>query len=170
MNSEKLSDFVATISPIINLFFNPGQKKGDQTDYGLYVMLALEYFANHHIPKEDSAVNFEAFLPLWAGKFTSNLWGAWVCTQTKQALGKYIQQGKRSDEKFVKSLGGMSNAMGIRSPAALGVYEDIESLVQVLQSKFIFTESKHPIEKFIAKAPKQNKELTFIKLQKLGFI
>lgn len=110
--------------------YHPGQKKGDQTDYGLYVMLALEYFANHHIPKEDSAVNFEAFLPLWAGKFTSNLWGAWVCTQTKQALGKYIQQGKRSDEKFVKSLGGMSNAMGIRSPAALGVYEDIESLVQ----------------------------------------
>ena len=117
---------------------NPGQKKGDQTDYGLYVMLALEYFANHHIQKEDSAVNFEAFLPLWAGKFTSNLWGAWVCTQTKQALGKYIQQGKRSDEKFVKSLGGMSNAMGIRSPAALGVYEDIESLVQVLKSKFKF--------------------------------
>ena len=121
-------------------------------------MLALEYFANHHIQKEDSAVNFEAFLPLWAGKFTSNLWGAWVCTQTKQALGKYIQQGKRSDEKFVKSLGGMSNAMGIRSPAALGVYEDIESLVQVLKSKFKFIESKHPIEKFISKVPKQNED------------
>ena len=94
-------------------------------------MLALEYFANHHIQKGHSALNFEAFLPLWAGKFTSNSWGAWVCTQTKQALSKYNNQGKRSDGKFVKSLGGMSNAMGIRSPAALGVYEDVNSLVQV---------------------------------------
>ena len=85
---------------------NTGQKKGDQTDYGLYVMLTLEYFANHH-KKEEDYVNFDAFLPLWAGKFTSNTWGAWVCTQTKQALGKYIQV-KRTDEKFVKSLGGMS--------------------------------------------------------------
>merc|ERR1711988_2038724 len=93
-------------------------------------MLALEYFANHHTEKGHSVLNFEAFLPLWAGKFTSNSWGAWVCTQTKQALSKYNNQGKRSDEKFVKSLGGMSNAMGIRSPAALGVYGDIESLVQ----------------------------------------
>jgi len=108
--------------------YHPGQKKGDQTDYGLYVMLTLEYFANHH-KKEEDFVNFDAFLPLWAGKFTSNTWGAWVCTQTKQALGKYIQV-KRTDEKFVKSLGGMSNAMGIRSPPALGVFEDVESLVQ----------------------------------------
>ena len=92
-------------------------------------MLTLEYFANHH-KKEEDFVNFDAFLPLWAGKFTSNTWGAWVCTQTKQALGKYIQV-KRTDEKFVKSLGGMSNAMGIRSPPALGVFEDVESLVQV---------------------------------------
>jgi len=109
--------------------YHPRQKKGDQTDYGLYVMLSLEYFSNHH--NNEASINFDTFLPLWADKFFSDSWGAWVCTQTKQALNKFVhKQEKNYDTKFVKSLGGMSNAMGLRSPAALGVYGDIESLVK----------------------------------------
>jgi len=110
--------------------YHPRQNKGDQTDYGLYVMLALEYFANHH-HTEETAINFDTFLPLWADKFISDSWGAWVCTQTKQALNKFVNKQKKNyDVEFVKSLGGMSNAMGLRSPAALGAYGDIESVVK----------------------------------------
>jgi len=113
--------------------YHPGQKKGDQTDYGLYVMLSLEYFANHH-PGEDD-ISFEKLLPLWADKFTSDSWGAWVCTQTRQALQKYLSKKDRAyNAKFISSLGGMSNAMGLRSPAALGVYNDIDSLVKASDS------------------------------------
>jgi len=68
---------------------------------------------------------------LWANKFLSESWGAWVCTQTRQAMGKYMQhQGSNYDGDFVQGLGGMSNAMGIRSPAALGAYDDVDSLVK----------------------------------------
>jgi len=109
--------------------YHPGQKKGDQTDYGMYVMLALEYFAEHHPAK--GSIDFNKFLPLWANKFFSDSWGAWVCTQTRQALEKYKQhQGNYYDSGFVQTLGGMSNAMSIRSPAALGAYDDVDSLVK----------------------------------------
>lgn len=119
--------------------YHPGQKKGDQTDYGLYVMLALEYFASHPPANGGKSINFDALLPLWANKFHSQSWGAWVCTQTRQALGKYMQkQGKTYDAHFLKSLGGMSNAMAIRTPAALGAYDDIESLVQA-SDELMFT-------------------------------
>jgi len=62
----------------------------------------------------------------------SDSWGAWVCSQTRQALQKYVnkQYNNTSNTTIQKSLGGPSNAMGIRSPAALGVYGDIESLVK----------------------------------------
>jgi len=118
--------------------YHPGQKKGDQTDYGLYVMLALEYFAEHH-PAKGGDISFNKFLPLWADKFLSQTWGAWVCTQTRQAMGKYMQhKGSNYDSHFVRGLGGMSNAMGLRSPAALAVYNDVDSLVKA-SDELMFT-------------------------------
>merc|ERR1711997_1123656 len=53
----------------------------------------------------------------------------------RQALQKYLsRKDKIYDAKFIRSLGGMSNAMGLRSPAALGVYNDIETSVQASDS------------------------------------
>jgi ADP-ribosylglycohydrolase len=116
------------------LKYHPAQKKGDQTNYGLYVLLVLEYFANYH--SGEGPINFETLLPLWTEKVTGTgqgTWGALFDEESKQALEKYVSdQGKcteHCDKTFIKSLGGNSDSMALRSPAALGVFADIDSLV-----------------------------------------
>merc|ERR1719258_263113 len=62
--------------------YHPGQKAGDQTDYGEYNVLALEYLAGR---KDKAApVDLKEFIPIWQKRLESPSWGAWKCTQTKQ--------------------------------------------------------------------------------------
>ena len=42
--------------------YHPGQKKGDQTDYGEYNLFALEYFASR---KKAGPVDLQELLPMW---------------------------------------------------------------------------------------------------------
>merc|ERR1719409_2643359 len=88
--------------------YHPGQKKGDQTDYGEYNLLMLEYLAAR---KKAGPVDLKELIPMWQQRL--NNWGAWKCSQTKQTL-QQVQQGAPYSQ-----LGGMSNAMNIRSAGAI---------------------------------------------------
>jgi ADP-ribosylglycohydrolase len=88
--------------------YHPGQKKGDQTDNGEYNLLMLEYLAAR---KKAGAVDLAELVPMWQKRLEK--WGAWKCTQTKQAL-QQVQQGVPYGQ-----LGGNSNAMGVRSAGAI---------------------------------------------------
>jgi ADP-ribosylglycohydrolase len=88
--------------------YHPGQKKGDQTDNGEYNLLMLEYLAAR---KKAGAVDLAELVPMWQKRLEN--WGAWKCTQTKQAL-QQVQQGVPYGQ-----LGGNSNAMGVRSAGAI---------------------------------------------------
>merc|ERR1712153_64151 len=63
--------------------YHPGTSAGDQTDYGEYNVLVLEYLAG----RDDSSAKFSVqdFLPVWADRL-QNSWKQWVCTQTRQAF------------------------------------------------------------------------------------
>mmetsp|Transcript_895 Transcript_895/g.2856 ORF Transcript_895/g.2856 Transcript_895/m.2856 type:complete len:450 (-) Transcript_895:265-1614(-) len=128
--------------------YHPGQKKGDNTDYGLYTQLVLEYLAEHEaVPRRDASgkvkpIDLGKFLPVWSRRLETQ-WGAWKCTQTQQALKTSRGLLGRKDldwdqEATVRQLGGMSNAMGLRSAAVLGVYEDEED-VALATRRVMFT-------------------------------
>ena len=99
--------------------YHPGQNKGDQTDYGEYTILMLEYLAGRPDPGAVSSVSLDELIPVWRARVSSPDWGAWVCTQTKATL-EQVKAGKTPNDK----LGGNSNAMAVRSAAALAVYAD----------------------------------------------
>merc|ERR1712196_518558 len=65
-------------------------------------------------------------IPFWQKEMTT--WRSWMCTQTKQTL-QQVQQGKPHDQ-----LGGNSNAMSVRFPAALAYYNDEQSVVDASQT------------------------------------
>lgn len=103
--------------------YHPGQKKGDQTDYGEYNMLTLEYLAERSArggaaADIDAPIDLTDYLPVWRKRLESDKWGAWRCTQTKQAL-QMVQRGAAPSQ-----LGGMSNAMAMRSAALFGVFRN----------------------------------------------
>jgi len=106
--------------------YHPGQKKGDQTDYGEYTLLMLDYLVENPQPP----VNLAKLVPMWQERLKK--WGAWKCTQTKQALQKV--QSKTPYEK----LGGPSNAMSLRSAAALLAFPKEED-VAAAAGKMMFT-------------------------------
>ncbi|CAD7948884.1 unnamed protein product [Amoebophrya sp. A25] len=93
--------------------YHPGQKAGDQTDYGQYNLLMLEFFAKE---KSSAAVDLEKLIPFWKNGLEADSWGAWRCTQTKQTLQQVRAKAP------TRSLGGMSNAMAVRSASVFGVY------------------------------------------------
>ena len=95
--------------------YHPGQKKGDQTDYGEYTLLMLEHAATRE--HKGGAISLDALIPQWKSRMSSGTWGAWMCTQTKQTL-QQVEAGKPH-----RSLGGLSNAMAVRSAAALAAME-----------------------------------------------
>jgi ADP-ribosylglycohydrolase len=97
--------------------YHPGQKKGDQTDYGEYTLLMLDYLAENPTPP----VDLKKLVPMWEKRLEK--WGAWKCTQTKQALQK-VKSGAS-----LSSLGGPSNAMSLRSAAALAAFEKEKDVV-----------------------------------------
>merc|ERR1712166_378572 len=100
--------------------YHPGQKKGDQTDYGEYSILMLEYLASRKT--QTGRVNLDELLPIWHRRVTNN-WGAWVCSQTKQTMQQF-QQGYPAH-----SLGGQSNAMGVRFASAFAAYDSEADLI-----------------------------------------
>uniref|UniRef100_A0A7S0P1C2 ADP-ribosylhydrolase ARH3 n=2 Tax=Calcidiscus leptoporus TaxID=127549 RepID=A0A7S0P1C2_9EUKA len=95
--------------------YHPGQRKGDQTDYGEYNVFALEFLASR--PYRGGSISMKALVPAWERRLSSPTWGAWRCTQTKQTLQQV--QGKTP----FSALGGMSNAMAMRSAAAVAAFE-----------------------------------------------
>jgi len=107
--------------------YHPGQKKGDQTDYGEYNILMLEYLAAH-----PGKVDLNKLIPVWRKRLETN-WGAWQCSQTKQALQK-VQQGAKDYSK----LGGGSNAMSVRFAAAFAALESESDVVDAAR-KMMFT-------------------------------
>lgn len=97
--------------------YHPGQKKGDNTDYGLYNEIVLEHVATENGFKLDNFIQ-----KTWLPKMKGNGWGAWKCTQTKQALER-IQSGDKSSE-----VGGHSNAMSLRTAPIFAAFPKEDDL------------------------------------------
>jgi ADP-ribosylglycohydrolase len=106
--------------------YHPGQKAGDQTDYGEYNVLVLEHLA---VRKDKKApINLDKFIPLWKRRLESPDWGAWRCTMTKQSL-QQLSQGVPHDQ-----LGGMSNAMSLRHAAVHAVFKSEDEIAQAART------------------------------------
>jgi ADP-ribosylglycohydrolase len=97
----------------------PAKKPGEQTDYGDYCILILEYLAS--IANKKHRIELSELIPMWQNRLKT--WRAWMCTQTKQTY-QQVQQGTPYNQ-----LGGMSNAMSLRIPAAFGMYDVEEDVV-----------------------------------------
>jgi len=97
----------------------PAKKAGENTDYGDYVLLILEHLAK--TAKNPHKLSLSELIPFWQKKMQS--WRSWMCTQTRQAL-QQVAQGVGYDQ-----LGGHSNAMSVRSPAALAYFDSEEEVV-----------------------------------------
>lgn len=102
--------------------YHPGQKAGDQTDYGEYNVLVLEHLAQRKDQK--GPINLKDLVPHWKKRLESPSWGAWKCTQTKQAL-QQVNAGQDYN-----SLGGMSNAMSLRHAAVHAVFDKEDDVVK----------------------------------------
>merc|ERR1711865_786874 len=50
--------------------YHPGQKKGDQTDYGEYTILMLEYLASRK--SQAGRVDLKELIPVWHRRVTNN--------------------------------------------------------------------------------------------------
>lgn len=109
--------------------YHPGMKKGDQTDYGLYNVLMLEYLSSREDPTGPADLN--ELIPIWKERVTTN-WGAWVCTQTRLTL-QQVHQGVPYSR-----LGGNSNAMSMRTAAAHAVWKEEGDIVHAAKT-FMFT-------------------------------
>merc|ERR1711871_1543897 len=113
--------------------YHPGTVAGDQTDYGEYNVLVLEYLAQKSAPNQPFAV--EEFLPIWSERL-QNGWKQWVCTQTRRAFQVHSQGGS------IDELGGHSNAMALRFAAAFAYYDTENAVVDAaLKSQFTHAES-----------------------------
>lgn len=115
--------------------YHPGTVAGDQTDYGEYNVLILEYLASLYKSNSNSNSNEEPFdlkglLPHWQKRLQT--WKQWICTQTKLTYNQ-VQDGYS-----VENLGGNSNAMALRY-AAIFSFFDSEELVVDAARKIMFT-------------------------------
>jgi len=104
--------------------YHPGQKKGDQTDYGEYNILMLEYLTSR---KGKGRVDLEELVPMWQTRI-NNKWGAWKCSQTQQTLQQVAQKTPYSQ------LGGMSNAMAVRHGAVFAAFKDESDVVHAART------------------------------------
>eukprot|EP00392_Amoebophrya_sp_AT5.2_P001726 g1728.t1 len=119
--------------------YHPGQRAGDQTDYGEYNRLVLEYLASREeslgdpkLPLNTPVDLEQRFIPMWRERLESNKWGAWRCTQTKQTL-QQVASGTPT-----ANLGGMSNAMAVRSAGIFGAFDDEDKAAEAAR-KVSFT-------------------------------
>lgn len=106
--------------------YHPGQKAGDQTDYGEYNILVLEHLAKRK-GKQD-AIDLKELIPHWKKRLESPSWGAWKCTQTKQTLQQVNQKVPYGQ------LGGMSNAMAVRHAAAHAVFDKEDDVAKAARA------------------------------------
>lgn len=95
--------------------YHPGQKAGDQTDYGEYNVVILEHLAKRKDKK--GPIDVKDLVKHWKKRLESPSWGAWKCSQTQQTLAQ-VNQGAD-----IRNLGGMSNAMAVRHTAAHAVFD-----------------------------------------------
>ena len=95
----------------------PAKKAGEQTDYGDYNILILEYLAKHPTGR----IDLKQLVPLWQERLKT--WRAWMCTQTRQT-NEQVNQGVP-----LTQIGGMSNAMAIRHAAAYAAFSNEEDVV-----------------------------------------
>jgi len=116
--------------------YHPGQKKGDQTDYGEYNIVMLEYLAGRK--DKTGRVDLESLVPVWREQVTHN-WGCWLCSQSKHTLNQ-LRQGTPYSR-----LGGNSNAMGMRSAAAHAVFEDEESVAHAARTMLFTHRNEHAL-------------------------
>merc|ERR1719446_708099 len=92
----------------------PAKKAGECTDYGDYNILMLEHL--HATASPPHRVELSELVPRWMEALPK--WRAWLCTQTKQTYQQICQDVPLED------VGGMSNAMALRSAAAYGYFAD----------------------------------------------
>merc|ERR1719199_1921049 len=59
--------------------YHPGQKAGDQTDYGEYNVVVLEHLAKRKDKK--GPIKLKSFVQHWRKRLESSEWGAWRCSQ-----------------------------------------------------------------------------------------
>jgi len=111
--------------------YHPGTVAGDQTDYGEYNVLILEYLAG----KKQKGFSVQELLPVWADRL-QNGWKQWMCTQTRRAFQVYSQGGGEEE------LGGPSNAMALRFASAFAYYKTEPEILEVAR-KSSFTHAEH---------------------------
>ena len=98
----------------------PAKKAGEQTDYGDYLLLMLEHLSTG-----------TDMLQLWMERLKT--WRSWIDTMTK-ATYQQVARGQRDWRK----LGGMSNAMALRSAGALAWLNSEQEFVDATR-RFMFT-------------------------------
>ncbi|CAE8625469.1 unnamed protein product [Polarella glacialis] len=119
--------------------YHPGQKAGDQTDYGEYNLLILEYLAQRPAAEASKRIKLEGLIPHWKGRLTSKSWGAWKCSQTKQTL-QQVQAGQP-----FSSLGGGSDAMSLRHAAAYAVFKSEDDIVHAARTSMFTHRNAHSL-------------------------
>lgn len=102
----------------------PAKAAGETTDSGDYNILMLEHLAA--TAKKPHRVDLKKLVPRWQKAMGS--WRSWKCSMTRQTL-QQLEQGAS-----YKQLGGMSNAMSLRSAAAYGYYDDEEDVVHAART------------------------------------
>jgi ADP-ribosylglycohydrolase len=124
--------------------YHPGTVAGDQTDYGEYNVLILEYLAT--TASNPRPFNVEELIPIWKQRLETNF-KQWKCTQTKKAY-QQVAQGVP-----VNKLGGPSNAMSLRFAPVFSYYADEDGVVDAAhKSMFTHKESTaHLGAEFFAK-------------------
>jgi len=103
--------------------YHPGQKAGDQTDYGEQTIVILEYLAQRKNKKD--AIQLKDLIPHWRKRLEGD-WGAWKDSQTKQTL-QQLSQGAPMQKN---SLGGGSNAMALKHAGAHAVFDQEKDMAQ----------------------------------------
>lgn len=109
--------------------YHPGTVAGDQTDYGEYNVLILEFLAT--TASNPHPFNVQELLPIWKNRLDTN-WKQWMCTQTKQTY-QQVAQGVP-----VSQLGSNSNAMSLRFAPVFSYYGDEDDVVDAAH-KSMFT-------------------------------
>jgi len=91
----------------------PPKKAGETTDSGDYTILMLEHLAA--TAQSPHRVELKELIPHWQSAMGK--WRSWKCTMTRSTLSQ-VEQGAPYGQ-----LGGMSNAMSLRSAAAYGYFD-----------------------------------------------
>lgn len=102
----------------------PAKKAGECTDYGDYAILMLEHLAA--TSAKPHRVALKELVPRWQEALKT--WRSWICSQTRQTA-QQLSQGTP-----LNKLGGMSNAMSLRSAASFGYYDKEEDVVHAAKT------------------------------------